>query len=121
VAAVAPGIFADANGFATGVTSVKAGAAVTVYFTGAGEISPQLKTGFAPTSLGAASAYTSLQPVQVTVGGVPAFVQSYNLAVNEFGTMQVTFLVPASLASGPQSVVVTAGTTASKAAKITVQ
>jgi len=121
VAPSAPSIFADGNGFATGVSTVKAGAVATVYFTGAGEISPTLKTAYAPTSVASSLAYLPVQGVQVTVGGVPAFVLSTHLAVNEFGTMQVSFVVPDSLASGAQPVVVTVGKSASKPTNITVQ
>jgi uncharacterized protein (TIGR03437 family) len=60
-------------------------------------------------------------PLSVTVGGIPAIVQFEGLAPSTVGTAQVNFYVPASLASGPQPVVVTVGGAASPPVNVTVQ
>jgi len=57
----------------------------------------------------------------VTVGGVPAFIQSMGLAPNQFGVTQVTFTLPTSVAPGVQQVVATVGGVSSPAVNITVK
>jgi uncharacterized protein (TIGR03437 family) len=106
LAAAAPGIFTDAAGGAVPQSAVKAGTVATVYVTGAGEVTPALDTGYSPT---ASNRYKAVQPVSVTAGGVPAFVQSAALAINKVGVLQVNFIVPKVAVSGTQPVVVTVG------------
>ncbi len=120
VAPSAPGIFVDADGNVAPKSSVKAGALATLYLTGIGEVSPALKTAYAPSTAVSGQAKPML-PVSVTVGGVPAFVQVAALAPNQIGTAQVTFLVPAGAPAGTQPVVVTVGSAASPAANLIVQ
>ena len=120
VAPAAPGIFVDADGNVAPKASVKAGAVATVYVTGIGEVTPALKTAYAPSTAVSGQAKPVL-PVSVTVGGVPAFVQVAALAPNQIGTAQVSFLVPADAPAGTQAVVVTVGGASSPAANLTVQ
>ena len=115
VAPSAPGIFAGAPG-----ATWKPGAPATVYVTGAGEVTPALKTGYAPSTAISGQAKPVL-PVSVTVGGLSAFVQAASLAPNLIGTAQITFLIPAGTAPGPQPVVVTVGKASSPAVNLTVE
>jgi len=121
VAPSAPGVFADANGNLVPSATAKKGAIATLFLTGAGEVSPALKTAYTPTSPAAASVYKPILPLAVTVGGFPVFVQSANLAVNQFGITQVTFIVPDAVPAGPQPVVVTIGGISSPPVTLTVQ
>jgi uncharacterized protein (TIGR03437 family) len=113
IAASAPGVFA-------GALSAKVGAQATVYVTGIGEVTPALKTAYAPTTSVSGQAKPVL-PVTVTVGGVPAFVQVAVLAPSLIGTAQITFIVPAGVAPGPQPVVVAVGKASSPPVTLTVQ
>ncbi len=117
LADAAPGIFADAGGNVAGQATVTQGGLATLYLTGTGEVSPPLKTAYAPSVAG----YELLQPLYVTVGGVPVFIQYAGLAPRQVGLAQVNIIVPASVPVGAQPVVVTAGGIASAAATLTVQ
>jgi uncharacterized protein (TIGR03437 family) len=115
IAAAAPGIFADPS------ATVKRGGVTTLLLTGAGETINLMATGRTQ------SANTPLVgldkpvlPITVTVGGVTAFLQSASLAGGQFGTVQVTVVVPATVGLGSQPVVVTVGGASSPPASITV-
>jgi len=121
IAPTAPGILSDEMGFAAPNSSARQGGYGTVFLTGAGEVSPALKTGFAPLITTApASQPKPVQPVSVTVGGVPAFVQYGGLAPGLIGTTQVNFLVPPTVSPGVQPVVVTVGGVSSPPVNLTV-
>jgi uncharacterized protein (TIGR03437 family) len=115
IAPSAPSVFKDAM-----QASANRPAQVTVYVTGVGEVTPALKTAYAPNTSVSGQAKPVL-PVSVTVGGVPAFVQIAALAPNLIGTAQITFLVPSGLAAGPQPVVVTVGKASSTPVPLTIQ
>jgi uncharacterized protein (TIGR03437 family) len=113
----APAIYTDGNGNLAGNPPVQAGGIATLYLNGAGDVAPALDTAaLAPTTV----AVTPVLPLSVTVGGIPAIVQFEGLAPLTIGTTQVNFYVPASLAPGPQPVVVTVGGVASPPANVTV-
>ena len=114
----APGIFTDAAGVLVPQSAVKAGAVAMAYVTGAGEVTPTLNTGYSAT---ANNQYKAVQPVSITVGGVPAFIQLAALAVNLVGVLQVDFIVPQSTAPGTQPVVVTVGKFSSPPVNLVVQ
>jgi len=121
IAPAAPGIFADAGGNLLPNAAVPPGGVATLYLTGAGEVSPAFKTGYAPTATTApANLPKPRLPISVTVGGVPAFLQFLGLAPNLIGTTQVNFLVPATLAPGPQPIVVTIGGASSPPVNMTI-
>lgn len=120
VAPAAPAIFTDANGAVFPKPSAKAGALATMYVTGIGEVTPALKTAYAPSTAVSGQAKPVL-PVSVTVGGVEAFVQVAALAPNQIGTAQIGFLVPKGAAPGPQPVVITVGNWSSPPATLTVE
>jgi len=121
IAPSAPAIFVDANGDLTPTASAKPGAAVTLLITGSGEMTPAIKSAYTPTTTASAAGYHPVLPVSVTIGGVQAFVQAANMAANQFGVFQVTFLGPPSTPVGRQPVVVTVGAASSAAANLTVQ
>jgi uncharacterized protein (TIGR03437 family) len=115
IAPSAPAVFKDAV-----LASARVPAQVTVYVTGVGEVTPALKTAYAPNTPVSGQAKPVL-PVSVTVGGVPAFVQIAALAPNLIGTAQITFLLPSGLAAGPQPIVVTVGKASSAPVPLTIQ
>ena len=122
IAPTAPGIFSDALGNAAPNASAQPGATATIFLTGAGEVSPALKTAFAPSPLiPPASQPKPLQPVSVTVGNVPAFVLLEGLATGLIGTAEVDFIVPPTVPAGVQPVVVTIGGVSSPPVNLTVQ
>jgi uncharacterized protein (TIGR03437 family) len=109
----APGIFA------TPQPKLTAGGTATIYLTGAGEVATLIATGSWPAS--ATSLPKPSLPLSVTVGGVPAFLQSYGLTSGYLGMTQVSFTVPASLTPGTYPVVVTVGGVSSPSVSLTVQ
>jgi uncharacterized protein (TIGR03437 family) len=120
IAATAPGILADASGNLAPTSTVTRGGTVTFYMLGAGEVSEQITTGYAP-SVEESSMFQPLLPLSVTVGGTEVIVAEANLTPNQFGTTQVSILVPPSVPTGVQPVVVTVGNASSPPANVTVQ
>jgi uncharacterized protein (TIGR03437 family) len=122
IAPAAPGIFADANNNLIPASTVKAGGTATLFFTGDGDVTPSLLTGFTPSALtSVASLPKSRLPVSVTVGGVPAFIQFYGIPSGEVGVSQVNVIVPGSTKPGIQPIVVTVGGVSSPPVNLTVQ
>ncbi|MEI9977298.1 MAG: protease pro-enzyme activation domain-containing protein [Ignavibacteriota bacterium] len=120
VAAAAPGIFADASGNLSPTATVAKGGTLTLYMTGAGELSAGFPAGLAPTAL-EASEVQPLLPIAVTVGGAQAFLQTVIPTPNQVGTVQIVFTLPQSVEAGVQPVVVTVGGLSSPPVNITVQ
>ncbi|MGA2589531.1 MAG: protease pro-enzyme activation domain-containing protein [Bryobacteraceae bacterium] len=123
IAPSAPGIFADAKGNLAPTSSATQpqGAITTLYLTGAGEVSPQIFTSFAPPSgTGVSYLPVPLLPLSVTVGGVPAFVYFAGIPPSLVGTTQVNFQVPETAPLGVQPLVVTVNGVQSKAVNLTV-
>ena len=122
IAPSAPAIFADADGNLLPNKPVPAGGVATLYLTGAGEVSPALKTGFTPAATTPpASLPKPRLPLSVTVAGAQAFLPFVGLAPGLFGTTEVNFTVPASVPPGPQPVVVTVGGISSPPVTLMVQ
>jgi len=95
---------------------------MTLYFTGAGQVTPSIATGAAPGPDTDVSLLPApRQPTSVTLGGVPAPISFIGIPAGLVGVVQVNFTIPAGLASGSQTVVVTTGNFASKAASLVVQ
>jgi uncharacterized protein (TIGR03437 family) len=117
----APAIYTDANGIATGSATTAPGAVGTVYFTGAGDITPTLRNGLAYLPTVPVSSFpVPRQPVSITVGGVQAFLQFVRQPAGLVGMMQANFFVPSTVPAGPQPVVVTINGVASPAAMLKV-
>jgi uncharacterized protein (TIGR03437 family) len=120
--AAAPAIFADTSNALVPSAIGTRGQAMTLYFTGAGQVSPSIATGAAPASGNSISSLPApRQPTSVTVGGVPASISFLGIPVGVVGVVQVNFTIPAAVASGSQPVIVTVGNFASKAASVVVQ
>jgi len=120
IAATAPGIFADASGNLAPTSTVTSGGIVTFYMVGAGEVTDQILTGYGP-SVKESSLFQPLFPLSVTVGGTEVIVVEAKLTPNQFGTTQVTILVPPSVPAGVQPVLVTVGNASSPPVNVTVQ
>ena len=92
------------------------GSVVAIYMTGEGVTSPASVTGQLAPSDGSGLNHP-VQNVTATIGGVPAQVQYAGSAPGlVYGVMQVNVLVPATVSSGTNTVVVTVGTANSQSA-----
>jgi uncharacterized protein (TIGR03437 family) len=113
----APGIYMGSGSAIAGNPSGSRGQIYTLYATGAGEVSPPIATGAAPTG---AQAPVPLLSVSMTIGGVTAQTDYVGIPGWSVGTLQINFTVPPGAPLGPQPVVVTVGSAASAAANFTV-
>jgi uncharacterized protein (TIGR03437 family) len=115
ISAAAPGIF-------TPIVSGARGETLTLYLTGAGNVSPAIADGAAPDASTSASRLPSpLQNATVTVGGVNAPIAFIGNPAGVVGVTQVNFTVPSSVSPGTQPVVVTIGNVSSIAANLTLK
>jgi uncharacterized protein (TIGR03437 family) len=119
ISPTSPGVFADANGNVVPIPVVKAGTALALYVTGTGEVSPTLKTAYSPSS--GSTTPVPVQPLSVTVGGAPAFLEFVGITPGLIGVTQVNILVPSATPPGNQPVVVTVGGVSSAPVNIVVQ
>ncbi len=121
VTAVAPGIFTASNGNLVPNGAATRGAVATLFFTGAGKVTPEIATGAAPAF---GTLVTSLpKPTQnttVTVGGQSATVEFVGIPWGLVGVTQVNFKIPTSVGTGAQPVVVKVGGVASASANLTI-
>jgi uncharacterized protein (TIGR03437 family) len=110
IAAVAPGIFADANGVVVPSSSAKRGAIITLFITGTGAVLPAVSTGAAPAPGTAVSNLPKpSQNTTVSVGGLPAPVPFIGIPVGLVGVTQINYQVPTNVGLGAQPVVVSVG------------
>lgn len=122
ITASSPGIAADGNGNLAVKPVIKQGAYLTAYVTGAGDVSPAIDTGFAPSAgTSVANLPRPVLPVAATIGGVPAIVQFAGNGTGVIGVIQVNVLVPADAATGNQPLVITVGGVASPPVNIVVE
>jgi uncharacterized protein (TIGR03437 family) len=117
VSASAPGIYLQPGNAITPNASGRRGQIYTLFITGAGEVSPPIATGAAPS---AKQVPVPLLPVSMSIGGVTAQTQYVGIPGWSVGTLQINFTVPPSAPLGVQPVVVTVGSAASAAANFTV-
>jgi uncharacterized protein (TIGR03437 family) len=110
VTVAGPGIFADLTGalvpFSTGLQGQDAFA----YMTGDGVATPMLATGAAPYF---DFLWRPLLPVTLTVGGIPATINTIGIPSWAAGVTQIDFTIPSNAPTGSQPVVVTVGGVAS--------
>jgi uncharacterized protein (TIGR03437 family) len=121
VSASAPGIYLGPTGAITPNASGSRGQVYTLFITGAGEVSPEIATGAAPTGT---QVPVPLLTVSMTIGGVavpPQDMMYVGIPGWSVGTLQINFTVPQNAPVGVQPVVVTVGSAASAAANFTVQ
>ncbi|HEY2013246.1 MAG TPA: hypothetical protein VGH38_07070, partial [Bryobacteraceae bacterium] len=91
------------------------GSVLQVYMTGEGETDQVPGQDGAVAPVNGTGLFHPRLPVTATVGGVPATVQYAGSAPGiVYGVMQVNLLVPASVGSGPQPVVITVGSNATQ-------
>jgi uncharacterized protein (TIGR03437 family) len=122
VTPAAPGIFSDSNGNLVPSPTVAQGSALALYLTGAGDVNPAIKTAYAPsTSASLSSLPVPVLPLSVTVGGVPAFINFAGIPGGLIGVTQVNIVVPSSVPTGNQPIVVTVGGIASAPVNVVVQ
>lgn len=121
VSAAAPAIFTNPSGVIEPVVGATRGQVAYLYITGAGAVSPVISTGAAPPgSTPLADLPQPTQTTTVTVGGVPATIQFIGITAGLSGVVQINFVVPDSIPTGTQPVVVTVGGAASPAAALSV-
>ena len=122
IAPAGPAILADANGNLLPAGSAAPGTPVAIYLSGSGVVTPSLRTGYAPAATNVLSNLPAVRlPLTVTVGGIQAFLEFAGITPGVIGLAQVNFLVPASLAPGPQPVVVTINGVSSPPVNLTVK
>lgn len=115
----APQLFITPQGFLTPTASAVAGATITAYMTGEGDITPFLATGNTPASGTAAKNLPMpIMPVAITVGGANAAITFAGIPPGLVGVTQINFTIPKNVAAGVQPVVVTVGGTSSSGASI---
>jgi uncharacterized protein (TIGR03437 family) len=121
VAFAAPGVFTGSDGALAPTSSGKSGDILLAFVTGAGVVTPSLKTGESPSSQTPVDELPkAFSLVQVTVGGVAAKVQFAGVAAGLVGMIQVNFVVPDGVAAGAQPVVVSVGGNPAPAATVTI-
>jgi len=122
VAAAAPGIYSALIDATTGARgSAQPGDVMTIFITGAGDLSPTLATGATP------AASTSVRnlpkprlPLSVTLGGEQASVAFAGNASGLVGVTQINFTVPSDATPGDQPLVVTVGGASSGPVMLTI-
>jgi uncharacterized protein (TIGR03437 family) len=117
----APGIFMT-NGFAAApFSSAARGQTTTLFITGEGQVTPSLATGTSPDSGTDTSNLPKPKlPVTMTVAGKNANIAFIGIPPGLVGVTQINYTVPSDAPLGVQQVVVTVGTVASPAVKLTV-
>ena len=126
LAAAAPGLFTNAQGQAAALNDdgsvnsiqnpARAGAFVSLFFTGQGPVATDIDDGDAAPE---GTATPATMPVSASVGNLPAVVQFAGLAPNYPGVAQINLRVP-ELAGGVYPVIVKIGGRASNAARLAV-
>ena len=120
VAAVAPGVFTidGIRMLAPGVAH--RGDILTLFLTGQGPLSPTMPTGAPPAESAGAQLPQIIEPVEITVGGLPAPVLFAGVPSGLVGISQINFAVPQDAALGDQLLVVMVGYQQAKAVILTI-
>jgi len=122
VAASAPGIYTNyVDGTIVPNASGSQGQVVSLYITGAGQLRPALADGSSPApGTPTARLPRPMLAVTLTVGGVPAVINTLGIPSGLVAAMRIDFVVPPTAPLGRQPVVVTVGTAVSQPANFTV-
>jgi uncharacterized protein (TIGR03437 family) len=134
VAATAPAIFSTSQGGSgqgailnqdSSVNSASnpaaPGSVISIYATGEGALTPQPATGSVTPSSGLTFPVPVATPINVTIGGVPAQINYAGEAPGLVsGVLQVNAVIPAGVASGAQTIVLTVGSATNSQQTITV-
>jgi uncharacterized protein (TIGR03437 family) len=123
IAAAAPGVFGGLFNNNTGnYNSGQTGDVITLFFTGAGDVTPTVATGAAPAANPVAGILPKPRlPLSVSVGGQPANVLFAGIPTGLVGVLQVNVTIPAALPAGPQPVVVSVGGVDSPAVSLSIE
>jgi uncharacterized protein (TIGR03437 family) len=117
LAATSPGIFTDTtNTIVCGGCSAVRGQTTTLYMAGAGAVTPAIATGSAPALSTPTGSLPAPANTTLTVGGAQASTSFIGIPYFLVGVVQINFLVPTGISTGPQPVVVNVNGTSSAAA-----
>jgi uncharacterized protein (TIGR03437 family) len=121
VKTTAPGIFTAANGSVVPISSARPGDPVFLYVTGDGDTTPHLASGATPAY---GTPYNQLPAplagISMSVANIPVTPFFVGIPSGLVGVTQINFNVPSNAPLGLQSVIVTLGGVASKAAALNV-
>lgn len=120
VAAVAPGVFTidGVRILAPGIAH--RGDILTLFLTGQGPLSQTVPTGAPPAASAVAQLPQIVEPVGITIGGVPAPVLFAGVPSGLVGIAQINFEVPRDAALGDQPLIVGVGDQQAKAVIVTI-
>ncbi len=120
ISATAPGIFTDANHFLSTGTTLSRSAQGLVFITGAGATLPSDTSGGNPNLLLMNPLPQPVAQVAVSIGGVPATVDSVVMTSDLVGIALINFTPGSQTPIGQENVVVTVGGQQSAAALLTI-
>ena len=120
IQATAPGIFTDANHFLSTGTTLSRGAQGLVFITGAGAASPSDTSGGNPNLLLMNPLPQPVAQVSVTIGGVPATIDSVAMTSDLVGIALISFTPGSQTPIGQETVIVTVGGQQSQAALVNI-
>jgi uncharacterized protein (TIGR03437 family) len=116
----APGIFVG-SGSLVPISSANRGDAVVFFITGEGDVSPFVPTGTPPPATASLSQLPAPRlPLTLTVGGVTVTPLFVGIPYGLVGVTQINFVVPQTVPSGVQPVVVKVGSATSASANLTI-
>ena len=116
LAATSPGIFTNTADTIVPSGTVARGQVTTLYFAGAGAVTPALATGSAPAANTPVTSLPAPANTTVTVGGLPATTSFIGIPWTLAGVVQVNFQVPSNVPTGAQRVIVNVNGTPSASA-----
>ena len=121
ILSVSPGVFTTHDVRLVPASAGRAGDYLTLYLTGQGAVAPPVATGAAPpASATLAELPRLIDPVHITVGGVPATVVFAGIPNGLVGITQINFQIPAGAPLGDQPLAVWVGGQAAKTVIVTV-
>jgi uncharacterized protein (TIGR03437 family) len=118
--AASPGIFTNAANTIVPNGTAARGQTTTLYFAGAGAVTPALATGSAPKSNTPVTSLPAPANTTVTVGGMQASTSFIGIPWSLAGVVQINFQVPSGIPTGPQRVIVNVNGTPSASAILNV-
>ncbi|MBZ5578446.1 MAG: trypsin-like peptidase domain-containing protein [Acidobacteriia bacterium] len=121
VVPVAPGVFSTREVRLLPASGGRVGDYLTLYLTGQGPVTPAIATGAAPAASAPLEQLPRLvEPVQITIGGVPAPVIFAGIPNGLVGIAQMNFQIPAGAPLGDQPLIVLVGHQPAKTVTVTV-
>lgn len=121
ISPAAPGLFTDGNGVVVPTNVAARSQTISLFLTGAGEVSPAISTGAAPAAGTPVSQLPApVQGAAVSIGGIDAPIQFIGTPAGLVGVTQVNVRVGVTTPVGTQPVVVTVGGVSSAPGLLTV-